>query len=130
MSTQFTYRILLIAPEGASYNAARAAMAQVTGEAADATATWREATDDTEGYAVTHRVADMVARGTTVAALPGLQAQIGGSFHVLESGRGTPMEGRHATPAEAMTAAGVSFTYPVLDEQGEPTGEYALEPNG
>ena len=109
--TAFTHRIILTTSEGSAYNAARGAMAQVTGETADATATWRESTDGTQdddgAYVVTHRVADTLARASTVAALPTLQSQIGGTYHILVDGRGTPSERVLMTRAEALEAAGL-----------------------
>lgn len=107
MTTEYKYRVVLVVQDGPAYDAARAAMAQVTGEAADATATWRMATDDPGSPTVTHRVADTLARPSTVALLPALAAQIGGGYHVLVSGRRTPSEVEHKTLDEALGDAGV-----------------------
>ena len=120
MSTQFTHRVVLVAPNGAAYDAARAATSQVTGEIADATANWRLATDgtldDDDVPVATHRVADTLARASTVAALPTLQAQIGGSFYIIASGRGTPGLTTHMSVDDALIAAGVWLL--TVDDEG------------
>jgi hypothetical protein len=121
--TEFTYRILAVVPDGPAYDAARGAMAQVTSVPEDATATWRKASD-VEDYTVTHRVADMLARASDVRLLPGLATQVGGSFHVLESGRGTAQMTTVQTRAAALVTAGVVLLQPVIGEDGEPTGAY------
>jgi len=121
--TDFAYRILAVVPDGPAYDAARVAMSQVTGVPEDENATWRLASN-VESYAVTHRVADMLARASDVVLLPGLAAQVGGSFHVLESGRGTAQMTTVQTRAAALVTADVVLLQPVIGEDGEPTGAY------
>jgi hypothetical protein len=111
MATQYTHRIALVIDEGAAYAAARVAMSQVTDEPADAHADWRPATDGTTNlltgdWIVTHRVCNTLARASTVAALPTLEAQLGGSWYVLELNRDTTPE-YPRTFGEAPAEAGV-----------------------
>jgi hypothetical protein len=111
MPTEYTHRVALVIDEGAAYAAARVAMSQITGEPADADADWRPATDGTADavtgeWVVTHRVCNTLARASTVAALPTLEAQLGGSWHVLEQDRDTTPE-HPRTFGEALAEAGV-----------------------